>query len=80
MSSQLEEYNRQLIEQCPIGLVLCRMDGTLIDINSTYAAILGRTVPETLNLSYAIESALLEALELTGHYGPDEQELMFPGD
>ncbi|OUL28743.1 PAS domain S-box protein [Nostoc sp. 106C] len=81
MSSQ-EEYNRQLLEKCPVGLVLCRMDGTLIDINPAYAAILGRTVPETLNLSYwqltsenyALKQAILENLERTGRYGPDEQE------
>ncbi|BAY22575.1 PAS/PAC sensor hybrid histidine kinase [Calothrix sp. NIES-2100] len=76
MSSQLEEYNRQLLEKCPVGLVLCRMDGTLIYINPTYAAILGRTVPETLNFSYAIEKAILENLQRTGRYGPIEQELM----
>lgn len=76
MFSQLEEYNYQLFEQCPVGLVLCRINGTLIDINSTYAAILGRTVPEALNLSYAIEPTLLEDLERNGCYGPHEQELI----
>ncbi|BAY07706.1 PAS domain S-box protein [Calothrix sp. NIES-2098] len=76
MSSQLEEYNRQLLEKCPVGLVLCRMDGTLIDTNPAYAAILGRTVPEALNLSYTLEPAILEDLKLTGRYGPCEQEFI----
>ncbi|WP_298919166.1 PAS domain-containing protein, partial [uncultured Nostoc sp.] len=84
MFNQLDEYNSQLFEQCPVGLVLCRTDGTLININPAYAAILGRTVPETLNLNYwqitpknyVAEQALLENLEQTGRYGPDEKELI----
>ncbi|AFZ25994.1 PAS domain S-box [Cylindrospermum stagnale PCC 7417] len=83
MSSQLDEYNRQLFEQCPVGLVLCRMDGTLIDINPAYGAILGRTVSETLSLAnqqvtpekYAVaDQAILETLLETGRYGPYEKE------
>jgi len=82
MFKQLDDYNSQLFEQCPVGLVLCRTDGTLTNINLAYAAILGRTVPETLNLNYwqitpenyAAEQALLENLELTGRYGPEEKE------
>ncbi|MTJ06402.1 MULTISPECIES: PAS domain S-box protein [unclassified Anabaena] len=85
MFTELDEYNRQLFEQCPVGLVLCRTDGTLIDINPAYAAILGRTVPETLNLNRwqitpkndaATERGMLEKLEKTGRYGPYEQEYL----
>jgi PAS domain S-box-containing protein len=83
MPSQLEESSRHLLEQCPIGLVLCQIDGTLIDINPAFADILGRTVPETLNLNYwqitsendiATEQAILENLEQTGSSGPYEKE------
>ncbi|MFN6518149.1 MAG: PAS domain S-box protein [Nostoc sp. CreGUA01] len=82
MSSQVDEYYRQLFEKCPVGLVLCRMNGTLIDINPAYAAIAGRTVPETLNLNYwemmpqnyGAKSATLESLEQTGRYEPCEKE------
>jgi PAS domain S-box-containing protein len=85
MFNQLDEYNSQLFELCPVGLVLCRTDGTLININPAYAAILGRTVPETLNLNYwqitpenyaAADQATLENLEQTGRYGPYEKELI----
>jgi len=85
MFNQLDEYNSQLFELCPVGLVLCRTDGTLININPAYAAILGRTVPETLNLNYwqitpenyaIADQATLEQLEQTGRYGPSEKELM----
>lgn len=85
MFKQFDEYNSQLFEQCPIGLALCRTDGTLIHLNPAYAAILGRTVPETLNLSYwqitpekyaVADQAILENLKQTGRYGPYEKELI----
>ncbi|MBD2605704.1 PAS domain S-box protein [Scytonema hofmannii FACHB-248] len=85
MFKQFDEYNSQLFEKCPLGLALCRTDGTLININPAYAAILGRTVPETLNLcdrqitpgNYtAADQATLENLEKTGRYGPYEKELI----
>jgi PAS domain S-box-containing protein len=85
MFREVDKYNRQLFELCPVGLALCRLDGTLIDINPAYAAIVGRTVPETLNLSYwqitpekytIAEQATLENLEQTGRYGPYEKELI----
>ncbi|MEG5049924.1 MULTISPECIES: PAS domain S-box protein [unclassified Microcoleus] len=44
--------NRPLLELCPIGLALCRTDGTFIDVNPAFANIIGRTVAETLHLNY----------------------------
>ncbi|MEH2224609.1 PAS domain S-box protein [Nostoc sp.] len=88
MFNQLDEYNSYLFEQCPVGLALCRTDGTLININPAFAAILGRTVPETLNLTYweitpekyaATEQSSLEDLERTGRYGPYEKEYIHKG-
>jgi PAS domain S-box-containing protein len=85
MFQQLDEYNSQLFEKCPVGLVLCQIDGTLISVNHAYAAILGRTLPETLNLSYweinpenyaVSDRVILEKLEQTGRYGPYEKELI----
>ncbi|WP_099068084.1 PAS domain S-box protein [Nostoc linckia] len=78
MSNQVDEYYRQLFEKCPVGLVLCRLDGTLIDMNPAYAAIAGRTVLETLNFNYweitpqnyATKSTILENLERTGRCEP----------
>ncbi|NNG14054.1 MAG: PAS domain S-box protein, partial [Gammaproteobacteria bacterium] len=78
-----QEYNRALFEQSPIGLALCEMSGELVDINSAYAAIIGRTVEETKALSYweitpekyaVQEQEQLQLLETTGHYGPYEKE------
>ncbi|MBI5632777.1 MAG: PAS domain S-box protein [Nitrospirae bacterium] len=78
-----EQYNRTLFESSPIGLALCRMDGSLIDVNAAFAGILGRTVEETLKLTYweitpekfaEQEGQQLESLKTTGHYGPYEKE------
>lgn len=78
-----EEYNRSLFESSPIGLVLCRMDGSLVDVNKAYAMIIGRSVEETLKLSYwditpekyaEQEQQQLHLVRTTGSYGPFEKE------
>ncbi|ACH39544.1 MAG: hypothetical protein ACD_55C00136G0003 [uncultured bacterium] len=80
---EIENYNRTLFELSPIGLALCSMDGVLVDVNTAYADILGRTVAETLGLSYweitpekyeDQERMRLERLETVGFYGPYEKE------
>ncbi len=78
-----ERYNRMLFEKSPMGLALCHMNGDLIDVNPAFAAIIGRTVEETLSLSYweitpekyaEDEARQLESLENSGQYGPYEKE------
>lgn len=78
-----EQYNRMLFEESTIGLVLCRMNGDLVDINPAFASILGRTIEETMKLSYwditpekytREEQRQLELLEQAGRYGPYEKE------
>ena len=79
------EYNRTLFENASIGLALCRMDGTLVDINQAYADILGRSIEETKGLTYwqitpeeyaGQEQQQLENLRLTGCYGPYEKDYL----
>ncbi len=76
------DYNRLLFTKSSIGLALCRMDGTLIDVNEAYAKIIGRTVEETLKLTYwditpdkykEEELRILELLKNKGRYGPYEK-------
>ncbi|TAD80659.1 MAG: PAS domain S-box protein [Oscillatoriales cyanobacterium] len=57
MPSQLGEdrsdpSHRKLLEISPMGLALCRMDGTFLDANPAFAAIIGHTVETTLTLNY----------------------------
>ncbi len=47
-----EHYNRTLFELSPIGLALFDMDGTIVDCNETYAAIMGRPRSEVLGMTY----------------------------
>ncbi|MBE9094869.1 PAS domain S-box protein [Tychonema sp. LEGE 07203] len=49
---QSDRSNRKLLELSPIGLALCRADGTFIDVNPAFASTIGRTVAETLKLNY----------------------------
>ncbi len=83
MAQESERYNRTLFEDSPIGLALCRMDGTLVDVNPAYANIMGRNVAETMKLTYwgitpgkysEQEAVQLESLETAGRYGPYEKE------
>jgi PAS domain S-box-containing protein len=77
------QYYRSLFQSCPIGLALCGMDGMFVDVNHAFANILGRTVEETVGLSYweitperyaDQERMQLESLKSAGHYGPYEKE------
>ncbi|CAN1210607.1 hypothetical protein TUMEXPCC7403_10450 [Tumidithrix helvetica PCC 7403] len=81
--AESEAFNRQLVEEFPIGLASCGMDGQLTYVNSAFAHILGRTVEECLTLTYwditPIKYADREAEQLLiiqteGRYGPYEKE------
>ena len=78
-----EKHNKVLLDFSPIGLALCKMDGSLVEINTAYADIMGREVNDTLKLSYwditpekynDQEEKQLEQLRVTGRYGPYEKE------
>jgi len=78
-----EAYNRMLFDKSVIGLALATMDGQLVDVNPAYASTIGRTIEETLKLSYwditpenytEQEKLQLESLITRGVYGPYEKE------
>jgi PAS domain S-box-containing protein len=81
--TESEAYNCMLFKQSVIGLALTSMDGKLIDVNQAFANIIGRTIEDTLQLSYwditpekyaEQEKQQLESLRLKGTYGPYEKE------
>jgi PAS domain S-box-containing protein len=81
--AESEAFNRQLVEEFPIGLASCRLDGHLVFVNAALAQILGRTVEEVLSLSYwditpskyaDQEAEQLRLIETEGRYGPYEKE------
>lgn len=78
-----DQYNRMLFEQSAIGLALTTLDGRLVDINSTFASIIGHTVEEAKALTYwditpekyqEQEQQQIDLLSKTGQYGPYEKE------
>ena len=77
------QYNRMLFEQSPIGLALARMNGELVDINPSFARIIGYSIEEIKQLTYwditpekysAKEQLQLQSLNKNGSYGPYEKE------
>jgi PAS domain S-box-containing protein len=82
-AQESEDFYRGLFNQLPLGLALSRMDGTLVDVNPAYAQIIGRSVAETLGLTYwqitpekYADQEQLQVRHLTtiGRYGPYEKE------
>ena len=78
-----EVYNRSLFKTLPLGLALSLMDGTLVDVNSAYAELMGRTIDECKKLTYweitpkaydEQEQQQIDSLNKTGKYGPYEKE------
>jgi PAS domain S-box-containing protein len=83
--AESEAFNRQLVEEFPIGLASCSMDGQIIYVNSAFAKMLGRTIEETLELTYwditpikyaQQEAAQLESLQIEGRYSSYEKEFI----
>jgi PAS domain S-box-containing protein len=78
-----EAFARMLIDNSPVGLVLTRKDGTLLEVNTAFAQIVGRPAGEILahNLwdimpesTYEEEQTLLASLQLGDRYGPYEKK------
>lgn len=88
MSSDLSnlEIYRACFEQAPVGLALCRKDnGKYVLINEAFAAIMGRSVEEVMELDYyqitprkyeQKEQEQLLQLDRQGAYGPYEKEYL----
>lgn len=72
-----EQYNRTLFELSPIGLALFDIDGTVVDCNEAYAAIVGLTRSNVLGMTYweltpheydERAFTIMEALTKTGEF------------
>ena len=74
---------RVLFEASTMGLAVSLTDGTIVEVNPSFASILGRTVDECRGLSFweitpkayaGQQREQLDSLERTGRYGPFEKE------
>jgi len=80
--SASEEKYRALFESSSVGIALCRMDGTLQDVNQGFLDIIQYDRDEALNLTYweltpkdyaDQEQIQLQSLQTQGWYGPYEK-------
>ncbi|MBL4693353.1 MAG: PAS domain S-box protein [Magnetovibrio sp.] len=76
---------RTIFEDSKVGLVLCEMDGSLVECNQAFLDIVEYSKKEALKLSYwdvtpieykADEVQQLLSLEQTGRYGPYEKHFI----
>lgn len=83
MLQETESYNALLFKSSNIGLALCDLEGNLIDVNESYAKMIGHTISEALKLSYwdvtpksyeKQEAKQIKDLTEKGSYGPYEKE------
>lgn len=77
------EYNRMLFNESPIGLVLTKFNGEIVDVNPAVVELIGYRADEIFSLSswditpkkYKFqEQEQLNKLLKDGHYGPYEKE------
>ena len=79
----LNEYiSPTLFESLNIGLVLARMDGSIVEVNSAFSQIIGYTNEDSCNLNYWDITPIdyseqdQEQLQDSGQYGPCEKEYL----
>ncbi len=74
---------RELVEQLPIGLVLTRLDGKIVSVNSAFADIIGYSVDDLLQFAFwditpkeyvPNDQQQMELITSTGQYGPYEKK------
>jgi PAS domain S-box-containing protein len=82
---QSEEKFKALFALSPLGMARVSWDGRFLQVNDSFARIVGRLPEEVLTLSYwdvtpreyeAQELAVLNILQKTGRFGPYEKEYL----
>jgi len=80
-----EEKFKALFTLSPLGMARVSWDGRFLQVNDSFARILGRTPEEVLALSYwdvtpreyeTREMAILETIQTTGRFGPFDKEYL----
>jgi PAS domain S-box-containing protein len=76
---------QSMFEMSPVGLALCEMDGTLVEVNAAFLRIIGYSAAEAARLTYwdltpsefnDAEQVQLRSLAELGRYGPYEKEYL----
>ncbi len=80
-----EEKLRALFELSPLGIALCRLDGSLLQVNQAYCDIVGSSAEECLRLSFwgntsredhEQDQEQLRLLAELGRYGPYQKSYL----
>jgi PAS domain S-box-containing protein len=83
--SESEKYNRNLFTQSPVGLVLSKLDGSLVDVNEAFAHIIGYSIEECKHLNViklttekfqSLEMKILKELEHKKNFNAFEKEYL----
>ncbi|NQT61867.1 MAG: PAS domain S-box protein [Candidatus Marinimicrobia bacterium] len=79
------DHKQTLFELSPTGLVLCKMSGEIIEVNTAFSKIIGLSVEEilehnfwdiTLDVNDRHDQQIHKSLISAGHYGPYEKEFL----
>ena len=80
-----EKFNRLLFNTSPVGLILCKLDGSFVNFNPAFSNITGRSEDELKQMKYyditpekyaEQEAAIIKNISDTGAYGPYEKEFL----
>ncbi|MCW1887768.1 PAS domain S-box protein [Luteolibacter flavescens] len=78
-----EKRFKALFEHSPVGMARVDWEGNFLQVNSSFAQVVGYTREEVERMSYwditppeynNDESAILESVKVNGHFGPFEKE------
>ncbi len=85
LAEDSDQFSRSLLQDLPVGLVLMRLDGKVVELNIAYANLIGRTPEEIRQLDYweitpkgyaEIEQEQMQKLLKTGRFEPFEKEYL----
>jgi PAS domain S-box-containing protein len=85
LAEDSDHFSRSLLQDLPVGLVLMRLDGKVVELNTAYANLIGRTPEEIRQLDYweitpkgyaEAEQEQMQKLLKTGRFEPFEKEFL----
>jgi len=85
LAEDSDQFSRSLLQDLPVGLVLMRLDGKVVELNTAYANLIGRTPEEIRQLDYwkitpqgyaEAEQEQMQKLLKTGRFEPFEKEFI----
>lgn len=85
LAEESDQFSHALLQELPIGLVLMRLDGKVVELNTAFSQLIGRSPEEIRQLDYweitpkgyvETEQEQMQQLLKTKRFGPFEKELL----